>query len=283
MAVLQYHQIRSLPGRTINYIANGNKMVSPLCHDVHTILSCMSEPAGIERVYPLTRHCSPTPMLAAPQMDLYRAKYRESKYGDSVPGLKKGSPELLGLHFIISYTEQDDPSEAVMNAITTALAEHPRLRDFPMYSANHFNTHHSSYTLCPAYPYGFPAKVAVFLRNSFLYRSFTKYIGLRTSQANGHIGRDTEDIVLDCQISRMDDIALANPILELFPEPQQGFNGVICAGFHLNGIHPVLGLAVVGNDKINFNIVSPFFLIVMGIEEQPMTIGGQHLGNHVFI
>ena len=73
MAVLLYHQIRSLPGGTINYIANREKMVSPLCHDVHTILSCMSEPEGIERVYSLTRHCSPNPTLAAPQMYLYRA------------------------------------------------------------------------------------------------------------------------------------------------------------------------------------------------------------------
>ena len=42
MAVLLYHQIRSLPGGTINYIANREKMVSPLCHDVHTILSCIA-------------------------------------------------------------------------------------------------------------------------------------------------------------------------------------------------------------------------------------------------
>ena len=172
MAVLQYHQIRKLPSKTINYIANGDKMVSPLYHDVHTILSCLSEPTGIERVFPLTRHCSPNPTLAAAQMDLYCAKYRESKYGDNVPGLKKGSPELLGLHFIISYTTEDNPSEEVMNAITTALAEHPRLRDFPMYSANHFNTDHkhTHVYLCQYCATGSPRKLCLRYQDFYALR-----------------------------------------------------------------------------------------------------------------
>ena len=87
-----------------------------------------------------------------------------------------------------------------------------RARRHADYITSHFSAPiyiYSTNIFCSARPYRFPA---------------TKYISLRTSQANGHIRRDTEDIVLDPQISRMDDIALAYPNLKLFLEPQQGFS-----------------------------------------------------------
>ena len=81
----------------------------------------------------------------------------------------------------------------------------------------------------------------------------------------------------------MDDIASSNPAFILLPKPQQRFRGVAGAGFHLNGIYLVFHLAVVGYQEVDFNIVAPLFVILVGIEEQAMSIGYKHLGNRVII
>lgn len=141
MATLRYSQIRAHPDGTINYIANKDKMISAKVHDVHNVLSYMGEPESSERVYSFARHCSTNPALAARQMELYRARYYEAKQG-GVQGLADGKEELLGLHFFMSYTEDDDPSEETMNEITAKLAEHPLLKDFPVFGANHFDKKH---------------------------------------------------------------------------------------------------------------------------------------------
>ncbi len=136
MASLRYSQIRATPGNTIHYIANKDKMLSPRTHDVHNVLSYMGEPESCERVYAFSHHCSSNPNLAAKQMELYRARYYESK------GCQPREKELLGLHFFQSYTEEDNPSEAVMDEIARKLCEHPLLRDHAAFGAHHYDKAH---------------------------------------------------------------------------------------------------------------------------------------------
>ena len=119
MASLRFSQIRATVGSTIHYIANKDKIISSRAHDVSAVLNYMGEEDSIERIYSFARHCSCNPDLAARQMDLYRARYYEN--GDRIP--KEG--ELLGLHFFLSFSEDDDPSEAVMTEIATKICEHP--------------------------------------------------------------------------------------------------------------------------------------------------------------
>ena len=88
-----------------------------------------------------------------------------------------------------------------------------------------------------------------------------------TSQANYHIGGNTKDVILHKQVSGMDDITQANSVLIFFPKPKQGLRGIADTGFYLNGIHLVLGFAVVGNQKINLNVIALLFFIVLGVEE----------------
>lgn len=134
MATLRYSQIRAHPDGTINYIANENKMI----HDVTNVLNYMGQPDGVARVYSFSHHCSTNPALASKQMELYHARYHESKKS----GIQSDNNELLGLHFFFSYTAEDNPNEATMNEITAALAEHPLLKDFPLFGANHFDKTH---------------------------------------------------------------------------------------------------------------------------------------------
>lgn len=136
MATLRYSQIRAHPDGTINYIANKDKIISTKVHDVHNVLNYMGEPESTERVYSFARHCSCNPALAAQQMELYRARYYESNSRIAKDG------ELLGLHFFLSYTEDDDPNEETMNDIVTKLAEHPLLCDHAIFGANHFDKAH---------------------------------------------------------------------------------------------------------------------------------------------
>ena len=121
MASLRYSQIRATPGGCIRYIANEEKMISPGSHNIHNVLAYMGDEEGVERVYACAHHCSTNPRLAAAQMELFRARYYESKQG-GVQGLQEGRAELLGLHMFLSYTEEDSPDEGTMNAITEALA-----------------------------------------------------------------------------------------------------------------------------------------------------------------
>lgn len=104
-----------------------------------------------------------------------------------------------------------------------------------------------------------------------------------TLQANCHIGRDAKDVILDGQIARMDDIAFADPALVFLPEFQEGLCSIVGTGLDLDGIHLVLGLAVVGDDEVDFDIVALLFLVIMGVEEQAVPVGSQDLGNHVLI
>lgn len=135
MASLRFSQIRATVGSTIHYIANKDKIISSRAHDVSAVLNYMGEEDSIERIYSFARHCSCNPDLAARQMDLYRARYY--KNGDRIP--KEG--ELLGLHFFLSFSEDDDPSEAVMTEIATKICEHPLFDDHGAFGACHFDKH----------------------------------------------------------------------------------------------------------------------------------------------
>ena len=141
MATLRYSQVRSHSERVLAYISNKDKMLSSTNSDIYNVLSYMGEPESVERVYSFARNCSANPAVAAAQMEVYRARYYESKSG-GVQGLKDNSSELIGLHFFMSYSEDDNPSELTMNAIMSALAEHPLLRGFPVFGANHFDKSH---------------------------------------------------------------------------------------------------------------------------------------------
>ena len=81
----------------------------------------------------------------------------------------------------------------------------------------------------------------------------------------------------------MDDITAADPALILLLEFGQRSYGIIGTGFDLNGEHLILGFAVVRNDEVNLNVIALLFFTVMGVEEQAVSIGNQHLGNHIFI
>ena len=81
----------------------------------------------------------------------------------------------------------------------------------------------------------------------------------------------------------MDDITAADPALILFLEFGQRGYGIIGTGFDLNGEHLILGFTVVGNDEVDLNVVALLFFAVMGVEEQAVAIGYQHLGNHIFV
>ena len=174
MATLRYSQIRAHPDGTISYIANKEKMISFHVHDVSNVLNYMGEPESAERVYSFARYCSTNPVLAGKMLELYRARYFESKNG-SVQGLADDRNELLGLHFFLSYTEEDDPSEEMMNEITQALAEHPLLRDFPFFSANHFDkTHkHTHFYACQYSAEGKPRKMCMRAKD---YNDLRKYV-----------------------------------------------------------------------------------------------------------
>ena len=48
----------------------------------------------------------------------------------------------MGLHFFLSYTMEDTPSEAVMDEIARKLCEHPLLRDHAAFGAHHYDKAH---------------------------------------------------------------------------------------------------------------------------------------------
>ena len=141
MATLRYSQIRDHPGATLQYIANAEKVVSEKTHDIYNVMNYMKEEGSIERVFAFSRHCSSNVALAEKQILFYRVRYFENKKG-GVQGLKEGRGELLGLHFFMSYTEADDPGEATMTEIAMKIAEHPKLKDFAVFGANHFDQAH---------------------------------------------------------------------------------------------------------------------------------------------
>lgn len=137
MANLFFVPIRSHPGGTLNYIANRDKMISNQSHDVYNVLNYMGEPNSVRRVYTYSRHCSANPKLAEATITLHQQRYYQSKKGAEP---KEG--ELLGLHFVISFTIEDNPPVAVMSEILQLLAEHPLLRDYATLGAHHFDKPH---------------------------------------------------------------------------------------------------------------------------------------------
>lgn len=141
MATLWYSQVRAHPSGTIHYIANEDKLISETVRDVGVVLNYMGEPESTERVFSFGQHCSSNPDLAEKQMELYRARYFASKKG-AVQGLKEGEEELLGLHFFLSYTVADSPTEVIMNEISFKIAKHLLFKDFAVFSANHFDKEH---------------------------------------------------------------------------------------------------------------------------------------------
>ena len=65
----------------------------------------------------------------------------------------------------------------------------------------------------------------------------------------------------------MDDIATADSAFVFLLEFQKGSCRIIRSRFDLNGEHLVLCLAVVGDNKVYFNVIATLFFAVMGIEE----------------
>lgn len=141
MATLRYSQIRVHPSGTLRYIADEDKLIKETVRDVGVVLNYMGEPESAERVYSFARHCSTNVALAEKQIELDRVRYFASKKG-GVQGLKKDEPELLGLHFFLSYTEEDNPSEHTMNNIAERIARHELFRDFVVFASNHFDKKH---------------------------------------------------------------------------------------------------------------------------------------------
>lgn len=137
MASLVFFPIRAHPEGTINYIANKDKILSGESHDVYNVLNYMGEPEGVERVYVYSRHCSPSPTVAEAEIALHQQRYYQSK-----KGTKQKPGELLGLHFVQSYTIEDNPSVEAMTEIMQKILEHPILKDFGTLGAHHFDKSH---------------------------------------------------------------------------------------------------------------------------------------------
>ena len=65
----------------------------------------------------------------------------------------------------------------------------------------------------------------------------------------------------------MDDIAAPDPALVLLLEFHQGIRRITGAGLNLNGVHLIFCLAVIRDNEINLNIITPLFFAVMRVEE----------------
>ena len=81
----------------------------------------------------------------------------------------------------------------------------------------------------------------------------------------------------------MDDIAVSDAIFVFVPKSQQGGRGITAAGFNFYRIYLVFSFAVIRDDEVNLNVITPFFLAVVSIKKQSMTIGNKHLCNGIFI
>lgn len=158
MATLIFSQIRLHPNSTIEYIVRKDAVLSEKSHDLHNILCYMGEPESVERVYSLSRNCSPNVKLAEQEIEYYRQRYYQSK-----KGAKPKDGELLGLHFFLSYTVEDNPSVEVMDNMLKKLMEHPLLRDFPIIGANHFDKshRHTHFYVCQFSAHGKPRKMGL--------------------------------------------------------------------------------------------------------------------------
>jgi len=137
MANLIFVPIRAHPGGTLNYITRKDAIISEQSHDVYNVLNYMGEPKSVERIYVYSRHCSQNPKLAEKEIKLHQQMYYQSKQG-----AKPRQSELLGLHFIQSYTEEDNPSVTTMSEIMQALVEHPLLKDYATLGSHHFDKSH---------------------------------------------------------------------------------------------------------------------------------------------
>ena len=166
MATLRYSQVRAHPGGTIRYIADEDKLISKTVRDVGVVLNYMGEQESTERVFSFGQHCSSNPDLAEKQMELYRVRYFASKKG-AVQGLKDGKKELLGLHFFLSYTLEDSPTEVVMNEIAYKIAKHLVFKDFAVFGANHFDKahRHTHFFVCAYSADGKPRKLGMSKRD----------------------------------------------------------------------------------------------------------------------
>lgn len=141
MASIRFSQIRCHPGQTLQYMASFKKILPRDQCNIYQVLRYMSSPEATTRVYSFSRNLSQNIVLAEKQLELYRERYFASKKG-GIQGLAKGKQELLGLHFFISFSEHDDPDAETMTDIAMAIAQHPRLRDFAVFIANHFDQTH---------------------------------------------------------------------------------------------------------------------------------------------
>lgn len=137
MANLIFTQIRVHPQDTLEYITNKDKLVSDRVQDTFRVLNYMGSPQSVERVFTFSRHCSQNPKLAVQEIDVHQQMYYQSK-----KNAKQKEGELLGLHFIQSYTIEDNPQVEVMTEIMQKLAEHPLLKDFATLGAHHFDKPH---------------------------------------------------------------------------------------------------------------------------------------------
>lgn len=102
------------------------------------------------------------------------------------------------------------------------------------------------------------------------------------SQTPRHIWRNAEDTVALDEIFGVDDIATADSVLVLLTEAQKRVCGISHAGLHFDGIYFILRFAVIGENKVDFNVVPFLFIVVVRIEKQTMTVRGEHLRDGIF-
>ena len=87
-------------------------------------------------------------------------------------------------------------------------------------------------------------------------------------QTESHIRRKANNVVLQSEILRMNDIAASNALVEFFLEPLKRSGRIVFRRFHLDRENLVFQPTIVRQKEINFNVVAVFCLVVMGVKVQ---------------
>lgn len=81
----------------------------------------------------------------------------------------------------------------------------------------------------------------------------------------------------------MDHIAFAYPRIELFFKAFERIDRILLARLYLDRDHFVFQLAVIGYEKVYLYIVAVLLCVVLRVEVQLVTVGGEHLSDSVLI
>ena len=102
-------------------------------------------------------------------------------------------------------------------------------------------------------------------------------------QAEEHVGWEFGDLFPFCIVFRMNDVGVCDATGETRLKIVKRGCRIVFGGLDFNRDNSKAGPVFVGKEKVNLNIIAVLFHAVVGIEIQLLSLGGNHLGNHVFI